>query len=78
MYHPWGQCDPNNEKLEHFDTYSGPNCFRECFRNILEGSRFMYLFISNLTRRSYIQLFRRMQLYAFLLRKYKGGAGWQL
>ncbi|XP_077966757.1 bile acid-sensitive ion channel-like [Styela clava] len=36
MYEPWGGCQPDNEELHFYDTYSRPNCFKECFQNELE------------------------------------------
>ncbi|XP_039266891.2 acid-sensing ion channel 1C-like [Styela clava] len=32
MKKPWGECRPESENLNYFDTYSVSNCFNECWR----------------------------------------------
>lgn len=31
MYEPWGRCEPSNENLKYFSTYSLNNCINECY-----------------------------------------------
>lgn len=37
MYQPWGECQPENEKLDFSETYSRANCFNECYMSALSG-----------------------------------------